>query len=314
MKEFMQHQGFSRTFQENRLTLGLAFPLESYTGNFAAMDLEEQVSLARRAENLGFAALFIRDTPLFDENFSDAGAMYDPWIFLSYMAANTTKIALGASSIITTLRHPLHLAKAAASLDKISNNRFLFGVATGDRKIEFPAFKVDYEERSLLFRESIDVMRATWRQSMEPITTTRVNMQEGTIYPKPNLGTIPILGTGYSGQTLEWLAQHTDGWLFYPQNITSQKELIKKWHEAAGQYKPFGQMLMLDLSDNPNEAPKQIESGIRTGYRFLIDYLYAMQDIGVNHITIALKNSKRPAKAVIEELGQYVLPKFNYLR
>ncbi|GEK34750.1 LLM class oxidoreductase [Kurthia sibirica] len=310
MGNLQQHEGFNRTFQEHKLTLGLAFPLEAYEGNFAQMDLTEQITLAQRAEELNFAALFIRDTPLFDEHFSDAGAMYDPWVFLSYIAAKTQKIALGAASIITTLRHPLHLAKSAASLDKISNNRFLFGAATGDRKIEFPAFKVDYEKRSELFRESLEVMREAWNQNMQPIHTARVTMQEGNLYPKPNHGTIPVLGTGYSGQTLEWLADNMDGWLFYPQNINSQRELVAKWHATTPHFKPFGQMLMLDLSDRPNEAPKQIERGIRTGRTFLIDYLYAMQDIGVNHITLALKNSKRPVSEVIEELGQYVVPKF----
>ena len=87
--------------------------------------------------------MFVRDSPLYDPNFGDVGALYDPWMFLAYVAAHTERIALGTASIVTTLRHPLHVAKSAASLDKISNQRFLFGVATGDRPIEFPAFKVD---------------------------------------------------------------------------------------------------------------------------------------------------------------------------
>ena len=65
---------------------------------------------------------------------------------------------------MTTLRHPLHVAKSAASLDKISNQRFLLGVATGDRPIEFPAFKVDHNESAALFRESIAVMKKVWKR------------------------------------------------------------------------------------------------------------------------------------------------------
>ena len=119
------------------------------------MDLDEQMILAKKAENLGFASLFVRDSPLYDSNFGDVGALYDPWVFLAYVAAHTDRIALGTSSIVTTLRHPLHVAKSAASLDKISNQRLLLGVATGDRPIEFPAFKVDVNEKAALFRESI---------------------------------------------------------------------------------------------------------------------------------------------------------------
>ena len=267
MNDFQSHQGFARTFKENKLTLGLTFPLESYAGSFPTMDLDEQMILAKKAEGLGFASLFVRDSPLYDSNFGDVGALYDPWVLLSYVAAHTDRIALGTSSIVTTLRHPLHVAKSAASLDKISNQRLLLGVATGDRPIEFPVFKVDVNEKEALFKESIVVMKKVWKEVFPQIQTERVDMLQGDIVPKPILSAIPILGTGYSGQTIEWLAEHTDGWLFYSQGVNEQRELVKKWRQAAGGFKPFAQALAIDLSENPNEAPKPIKGGFRSGYR-----------------------------------------------
>ncbi len=127
-------------------------------------------------------------------------------MFLTYAAAHTKKIALGTASIVTPLRHPLHLAKAAATLDSLSHQRFLFGAATGDRPIEFPAFKVDPNDKEALFRESIEVMRQVWRESFPKIQTEQVELTVGDVVPKPEQGDIPIFGTGYSGQTIEWLA------------------------------------------------------------------------------------------------------------
>ena len=135
-------------------------------------------------------------------------------------------------------------------------------------------------------------------------------MLQGDVVPKPMLSDIPVLGTGYSGQTIEWLAEHTDGWLFYSQGVNEQRELVKKWREAAGGFKPFAQALAIDLSENPNEAPKPIKGGFRSGYKFLIDYLHAYQDAGVNHVMFGLKNGTRPAAEVIQELGEYVVPHF----
>ncbi len=310
MENFKLHHGFTQTFKDNTLTLGLAFPLESYEGSFPKMDLEEQMLLAKNAENLGFSSLFVRDSPLFDPNFGDVGALYDPWVFLAYVAAHTDRIALGTSSIVTTLRHPLHVAKSAASLDTISKQRLLVGVATGDRPIEFPVFKVGDHEKAALFRESIVVMKKVWKKSFPQIQSERVDMLQGDVVPKPMLSDIPILGTGYSGQTIEWLAQNTDGWLFYSQGVNEQRELVKKWREAAGEFKPFAQALAIDLAENPNEAPKPIKGGFRAGYKFLIDYLYAYQDAGVNHVMFGLKNGTRPAAEVIQELGEYVVPLF----
>ncbi len=77
MEKFQSHHGFARTFKENSLTLGLLFPLEAYSGSFPKMDLSEQMALAKKAEELGFASLFVRDAPLYDPNFGDVGFLYD---------------------------------------------------------------------------------------------------------------------------------------------------------------------------------------------------------------------------------------------
>ncbi|WP_445922978.1 LLM class oxidoreductase [Jeotgalicoccus sp. FSL K6-3177] len=297
-------------FKEDKLTLGLSFPLEAYTGSFPEMNLKEQMKLAKEAEDYGFAALTVRDAPLYDPNFGDVGGLYDPFMFLTYAAAHTKSIALTTGSIVTTLRHPFHTAKSAATLDNISDQRFIMGIATGDRQIEFPAFKVDRDNKGELFRESIDVMKQLWAEEFPVIQTERTNLTEGDVLPKPDFGTIPVFGTGYSSQTIEWLAEHTDGWMFYPQKLEGQKALINKWRGLTEEFKPFTQPLMLDLSERANEAPKTLDIGFRAGRNFIVDYLNAYQEAGVNHISIGLKGSRRPAAEVIQELGEFVVPKF----
>lgn len=315
MKKFQGHNGFTRTFKENTLTLGLLLPLESFEGDLPIMDIGEQVRLIQKVEKAGFASLFVRDSPLYDPDFGDAGIIYDPFMFLTYVAAQTKQIALGTASIVTTLRHPLHTAKQAATLDKISNKRFLFGTATGDRPIEFPAFNVDRKRRVELYQESIDVMRQAWKEDFPQIQTNRVDMTKGDIIPKPALGNIPIFGTGFSGQTVEWLAQHTDGWMFYAQEAYRQEELIKQWRDAAGEFKPFAQPLVIDLAENPKAAPHPVpvKVGFRSGRQFLLDYLLALEDIGVNHVMLNVKHSSRPAEEVIDEIGEYILPHFQII-
>lgn len=310
MAKFQEHKGFKRMFKEDKLTLGLGFPLEAYTGSFPEMDLNEQMKLAKEAEDYGFAALTVRDAPLYDPNFGDVGGLYDPFMFLTYAAAHTKSIALTTGSIVTTLRHPFHTAKSAATLDSISGQRFIMGVATGDRQIEFPAFKVDRDNKGELFRESLDVMKQLWAEKFPVIQTERINLTEGDVVPKPDFGTIPVFGTGYSSQTIEWLAEHTDGWMFYPQKLEGQKALINKWRGLTEEFKPFTQPLMIDLSERANEASKTIDIGFRAGRNFIVDYLNAYQEAGVNHISIGLKGSRRPAAEVIQELGEFVVPKF----
>ena len=84
--------------------------------------------------------MWVRDVPLFDPAFGDAGQVFDPFAYLAYLAAQTRHVALATGSAIFTLRHPIDLAKAAATLDCLSGGRLLLGIASGDRAVEFPAY------------------------------------------------------------------------------------------------------------------------------------------------------------------------------
>lgn len=59
---YQEHRGFKRTFRQGHLSLGLFFPLEAFQGDTPRM--LDQVALAKRAEALGFSALWFRDVPL----------------------------------------------------------------------------------------------------------------------------------------------------------------------------------------------------------------------------------------------------------
>ena len=110
--------GFRRMFAPDRLSLGVFFPIEAFERDEPSM--RDQPRLARRAEELDFAALWTRDVPLRDPDFGDLGQVYDPWVWLGWIAANTSTIALATGSIILPLRHPFHTAKASASVDQLT--------------------------------------------------------------------------------------------------------------------------------------------------------------------------------------------------
>ena len=310
MNQFDKHQGYNRTFKENKLTLGLFFPLEAYDGSTPEMDLKTQMQLAKQAEEAQFASLFVRDIPLNDPMFGDVGQIYDPWVFLSYVAAHTERIALGTGSVITSFRHPLDVAKFASSVDLISDSRLLFGAATGDRPIEFTAYRKDRAERGELFRESFHVMKEVWNKPYPEVTTERVNLRGAEFIPKPQAKDIPVLVTGFSGQSLEWIAENGNGWISFPRNPEEQRKIVESFRSLTDEFKPFAQSLYIDLAEDPEEGPTMIHLGFRSGLKYLIDYLTALEAVGVNHVILNVKFSKRPIADVIAELGEEVIPHF----
>lgn len=308
-----QSKGFQSVFAENHLTLGVCFPIEAYTGSIPTM--QGQVDLARRVEELGFASLWFRDVPLHDLSFGDVGQIFDPWVYLGYIAAQTKTIALATGSIIFPLRHPLHIAKAAASVDQLSGGRLVLGIASGDRPVEFPAFGVEFKNRDQSFRETLNYFRQVLAEAFPTVNSPLGCLQGADLIPKPFADRIPILVTGNSRQTLSWIAENSDGWLSYPRHPLHQAQVVAEWRRlteqyAPGVFKPFAQSLYIDLTEEPNVPPTPIHLGYRLGRYRLIEHLQALQEIGVNHVGLNLKYSKRPAAEVIEEVGSEVLQHF----
>lgn len=305
--------GFQRMFAYNKLTLGLFFPIESYLGDMPAMT--GQLALARKADEAGFAALWTRDVPLRDPSFGDVGQIYDPWVWLGYITAATNRIALATGSIVLALRHPLDVAKAAASIDNLSGGRLVLGIATGDRPVEFPAYGRQIEQRGALFVESIAYIRRALQESFPVIDSLFGTMSGADLIPKPSHGRIPIAVTGNSQQSVDWIAANSDAWIMYPRTPVVQAKVVQSWKEAVARNgkratKPFAQSLYIDLTEDPNAPPQPIHLGFRLGRAALIDLLRTLEEIGVNHVAFNLKYGKRPAAEVVDELCREVLPHF----
>lgn len=316
MQTIMQREfntGYHNLFKQGELSVGLFFPLEAYRGDMPKM--QDQENLARLAEELGFSALWFRDVPLRDPLFGDVGQIYDPITYMGWIAAQTSTITLATGSLVLPFRHPIHLAKSLASLNTLSGGRIVAGVASGDRPIEFPAFGLELEQRGDRFVEHFDTLRKLLYDDF-PTYQNSYGKLEGVADSLPKVKeTIPLLVTGHSQQSLEWIAQQADGWITYPRKLPHHDRFVKGWHQTVSDsehdFKPFAQSLYVDLVADVEALPVPIHLGIRTGRKALKNYLHHLKLIGANHVAINLKYGSRPARAVMEELAAHVLPYIN---
>ena len=125
----------------SRTTFGVELPLDndwSASGRqkavadgrpFGVPDVRRVPERVLLAESLRFDAAWVRDVPVHDPNFGDAGSAFDPFPLLGFLAGKTSRIILGTAAIVVPLRDPIHLAKMAASVHELSNYRFVMGIA-----------------------------------------------------------------------------------------------------------------------------------------------------------------------------------------
>lgn len=308
------NSGYNAVFNPNRLSLGLVAPLESYPIGLVPT-MERHIERVQLAEELGFSAIWLRDVPFNVPSFGDAGQIYDPFVYLGLLAGKTERIALGVASIILPLRHPAHVAKAAASADVLSGGRLILGVASGDRPEEYPALNISFEDRSKKFRESFDYIRQINEAS--PSFENEFGNLAGNmdLLPKARAAKLPLIITGASQQSPGWLAENGDGWMTYPRDIVTQAKIIKNWRARIKLVdqpdKPAMQSLYIDLVDDADTPAQPIHLGFRSGINALRDYLKSLQGIGINHVALNLRFNEADIETTLKRLSEDLLPGFS---
>jgi luciferase-type oxidoreductase len=308
------NQGYASTFRAGRLSIGLVAPLEAYQIE-QTPTLERHLERIRLADDLGFAAIWLRDIPFSVPSFGDVGQMFDPFVYLGALASQTRRIGLGIASVILPLRHPAHVAKAAASADVLSGGRVMLGVASGDRPEEYPALAMDYDDRGARFRDSMAYMRACFADW--PTYTGRQGHLNGRLdmLPKPVAGNIPLLITGGCQQTPEWGAEHADGWITYPRNAAVQGRMVAEYRARVailgGRDKPVMQSLYLDVMPKRDAPTRPIHLGFQAGTDFLLRYLQEIESLGVNHAALNLRFNNADVEETMHRLAEDILPHFS---
>ncbi len=263
-------------------------------------DLRRHAELAQLADRLGFRALWVRDVPLYDPSFGDAAQVFEVFSYLGYLAGITQNILLGSAAVVLPIREPLLTLKSAATVQHLSGNRLMLGVASGDRPVEYPLFGRDFEGRGANFREQVAVLREGAQ-----------NRLPGGLDVLPRLQSpLPLLVAGLAQQTPSWVAEHMDGCLAYPGTPEDHARRVAAWRAVAGS-KPYASFIHLDLTDNADEPLQRWRFGLRGGRNALIAELQALRAAGVDHVGLHFRRNQRPLDETFHEIAEYVLPVFH---
>lgn len=183
------------------------------------------VALARAAEERGFDSLWVvehthipasRRTP-----YPPGGDLpsiywesYEPFTFLAQAAAVTESLLVGTGICLVPEHHPIALAKRVASLDSLSNGRFLFGVGAGWNAEELENHGVRYEDRWKVLVEYVKAMKRMWTEKAPEFHGQYVDFEPVWVEPKPKRKPHPPVYIGASSKwAIQRVAEIGDGWL-----------------------------------------------------------------------------------------------------
>jgi probable F420-dependent oxidoreductase len=228
---------------------------------FVNDDTIDTVSLARAIEERGFHSLIIAEhthIPASRESpYPQGGELpsiyyrtLDPFVTLAATAAVTSTIELFTGIALLIQRDPIITAKEAASIDLISNGRFVFGVGAGWNIEELRDHGTDPKTRGALLDERIEAIKALWTTEPAEYHGKHVDFDASYIRPKPvQKPHPPIFIGGDSDATVKRVIRHDAGWISNPLPIERLRRRIDQMREGDGRDVPlamFGTPIDLD--------------------------------------------------------------------
>ena len=256
-------------------------------------DTVDTVSLARAIEQRGFQSLAIaehthipasRETPypLGGELPDIYYRTLDPFVALAAAAAVTSSIELITGIALLIQRDPIITAKEAASIDLISNGRFVFGVGAGWNIEEMRDHGTDPKTRGALLDERIDAIKALWTSEPAEFHGKYVNFDSSYLRPKPvQKPHPPILIGGDSDATVKRVIRHDAGWISNPLPVKRLAHRIGQLRDGAGHDVP------LSMFGTPLDP----------------DYWQAAEELGFGQLNLMLPT--KPRSETLRLLDEY---------
>ena len=268
-------------------------------GPFSAPDV--MAHIACTAERCGFESLWAPDhsaipdphqskcpyTPNGEIPGGPNSPLVEPMSALSFVAGLTSTIKLGTGIMILPQRHPLYVAKEAATLDLVSGGRAILGIGSGWCAEEFAALGLDFHQRGKRTDEALQALRVLWRDDPSTFRGAHFNFERIRSFPKPlQDGGVPIIVGGHSRAAARRAARYGDG--FYPLTPivdadVSKIDLVKEIKELITLLKEECAKVgrNFDGFDITSAAPPRL------------DLIKRLEDLGVTRVSLGLAASDR---------------------
>jgi probable F420-dependent oxidoreductase len=248
---------------KDQISFGMSLPHRSPE----PIDMGAVRHVATRAEALGFRDLWVT------ENTLNHVFCFDPVVILTYAAAVTSTIRLGASVVVLAIHSPLLVAHQWACLDYVSNGRAILGIGLG-REHHYRQFEVPEEGRVARFREELAVIRALWRDGKISYRGRFYDLANETMIPQPVQKPLPIwMGVGHPN-AVRRAARLADGWMGsggsrivdFAASVPILKEALAKNGRDMANF-PISKRIFIAVDERPEAARAELLRWFTEVYR-----------------------------------------------
>ena len=227
--------------------------------------------MAETAERAGYDSVWVGDSVT-------SKPRMEPLTAMAAVAARTSRVKIGTAVLLNALRHPVHLAHAAATIDNISGGRTILGLGAGRGNnqmfvAEHAAVGVPIAERADRMEESIRAMRALWTGEAVSSDGEFYLLEDVELEPRPVQESIPLwISSNWVKRGLSRVAEYGDAWIT---NVPSVELFDRCWERIEQNAGEFGRdpaaigrclYVSVNLKDDVNEALAEGDQYMRSYY------------------------------------------------
>lgn len=200
------------------MRVGVALPHSEHSG-IGLPTWPHLRDLAVQLETRGFDALWVSDHYFTDLELLGGppgpGSQLDAMVLLPALAVATRRVTLGPLVLAVGFRPPSVLAKAVASLDRLSEGRFVLGLGAGWHQAEYVAAGLDFpppRDRLAELEEAVNLIREMVSQPQATVTGSRFSVDDASNLPRAVQARVPILLAAGGPRALRTVARAADAW------------------------------------------------------------------------------------------------------
>ncbi len=258
---------------------------------------------AQAVEGLGFDHLLIYDHVLGADPsvhqmtgpYTDEHPFHEVFVTLGFIAAHTRTLGLATAVLVLPQRQTALVAKQAAQLAVLSDNRFRLGVGSGWNQVEYAVLGENFRNRGRRQEEQIALMRALWSEHLVDFEGEFHSVRAAGIEPRPT-APIEVWFGGAHPKQLERTARIGDGWFPIGAPNADSEAMVET---LRGHLRDHGR----DADNFPIEPQAQFRGG---NPELWVSHAERWGAMGATAMSIATMNAGLPdIDAHIEAIRQY---------
>ena len=163
------------------MEFGLFHEFEWPPGASAATAFAQSFALVDAAEGWGLDAMWLAELHFAPER----SVLASPLVLAAAIAQRTRRMKIGTAVQVLPLCHPLRLAEEVATVDLISDGRFIFGVGRSGFARTYKAYGVPYDESRERFAETLEIVKLAWTEERFSYHGKYFSCDNVALVPKP---------------------------------------------------------------------------------------------------------------------------------